>query len=86
MPTARKRFQVTETDELERALDAAAGRWPGESRSRLLLRIINAGEEVVLAPPSVVGARRAAIKRLSSSYADGFDPNYLNTLRADWPE
>ncbi len=43
MPTARPRHQVTDTPEVARALDLAARRWPGEPRSKLLLRLVGAG-------------------------------------------
>lgn len=43
MPTVRPRHQITETPEVARAIGVAAQRWPGEPRSRLLLRLIEAG-------------------------------------------
>ena len=43
MPTIRPRYQVTETPEVARALDRAAKRWPGEPRSRLLVRLVEVG-------------------------------------------
>lgn len=43
VPTIRPRFQVTETPEVARALDRAAQRWPGESRSKLLIRPLEPG-------------------------------------------
>lgn len=39
MPTSRPRHVVTESNELARALDAAATRWPGSSRARLLVQL-----------------------------------------------
>ncbi len=84
MPTTRKRYQVTETDEVQSALDAAAVRWPGESRSRLLVRVIRAGGESV-EEQRVAGSRLAAVRRASGSYEDGFAENYLETLRGDRP-
>jgi hypothetical protein len=87
MPTARKRFQVTETDDVERALDAAALVWPDESWSRLLLRVIHAGGEAVLQDPAaVVMSRGAAIERVQGAYGEVFDGDYLARLREDWPE
>ena len=47
MPTTRPRHQVTETDEVARALDLAARRWPGESRGRLLVRLVEEAGEVL---------------------------------------
>ena len=43
MPTTRPRYQVTETPQVARALDRAAKRWPGEPRSKLLLRLVEVG-------------------------------------------
>ena len=85
MPTVRKRYQVTETDEVGRALDAAAQLWPLESRSRLLPRVIRAGGEAVLRD-QVVASRRSAIARVQGAYGDAFDGDYLGALREDWPE
>jgi hypothetical protein len=87
MPTARHRYQVTETDDVERALEAAAKRWPGEPRSRLLLRIINAGGTAVTQSSDLVAeARRAAIDHARGAYTDAYGPDYLALLREDWPE
>lgn len=43
MPTARPRYQVTETEAVARALDRAAQQWPGEPRAKLLLRLVDVG-------------------------------------------
>ncbi len=85
MPTNRRRYQVTETDEVARAIDQAAQRWPDEPRSRLIVRAIVTGGEA-LAQGSEVLERQAAIRRLRGSYKDAFDPDYLRDIRADWPE
>lgn len=85
MPTARRRYQVTETESVERALDEAAKRWPGEPRSRLMLRVINAGGEVV-AQQALAHRREAAIRRVAGSYMDAYSSDYLAKLRDDWPE
>lgn len=88
MPTTRRRYQVTETVEVERAIDAAADVWPDQERSRLLLRVIDAGASALRdAPVSVVEARRRAIRQAASGeWADCFGPDYLAKLREDWPE
>jgi len=86
MPTSRPRYQVTETPEVARALDAAAKRWPGEPRSRLLLRLVAAGRDA-LEPAQVAAAeqRRAAVHASAGKYGDGFSDNHLAELRHAWP-
>jgi len=86
MPTTRPRYQVTETDSVAHALDLAARRWPGEPRSKLLLRLVDVGaaaldDEDVLAENHY----RDAIMASSGKYADAFEPDYLIDLRRDWP-
>ncbi len=86
MPTARPRYQVTETPEVARALDLAARRWPGEPRSRLLLRLINVGGDTVEHDHGAeADAHHAAVLASSGRYAEAFGPGYLTQLRADWP-
>ncbi len=87
MPTTRPRHQVTETPEVARALDLAALRWPHEPRSRLLLRLLQAGS-LALEEGQTEEARHriAAIDATSGKYADAFGDGYLEDLRRDWPE
>jgi hypothetical protein len=85
VPTTRPRHQITETPDVARALDAAARRWPGEPRSKLLLRLLRAGEvSISEAERSVAQRRRSAIERSSEKYPDAFPDNYLGELRKDW--
>jgi histidinol-phosphate/aromatic aminotransferase/cobyric acid decarboxylase-like protein len=87
MPTARSRHFVTETDEVAEALDRAAERWPGLSRSQLLVRLVmeadRAAQERLEARRQ---RRREAIAELSGSLTGVYEPGYLDTLRQDWPE
>lgn len=86
MPTSRPRYQVTETPALARALDRAALRWRGQARSRLLLRLLEAGADALEQDQQVrMEARRAAVQSSSGAYADAFPAGYLRELRADWP-
>ena len=86
MPTARPRHFVTETDELAAALDEAAERWPTLSRSQLLARLAIEGH---LAAHQAHEQRRqhrlAAIRRNSGMLTGAYGPEYLRTLRQDWP-
>lgn len=86
MPTSRPRYQITETPDVARALDAAAKRWPGESRSKLLLRLVHAGEqELAKAEDERALRRRRAIELTSDKYAEAFSDDYLSKLGQDWP-
>lgn len=85
MPTSRRRYQVTETDEIARALDEAAKQWPHEPRSRLVVRAITAGGEA-LAKDAKLERRLATLKRLRGSEPDAYGPGYLENLRSEWPE
>ncbi|MGH9122898.1 MAG: hypothetical protein ACRDYC_13310 [Acidimicrobiales bacterium] len=86
MPTARPRHQVTETPAVARALDRAAARWPGEPRSRLLLRLLEVGSKTMEQHEQLdVEVHRAAVTASSGAYPDAFGPDYLAELREDWP-
>jgi len=87
MPTERHRYQVTETDEVARALDAAARRWPDEPRSRLLVRLITEnGAAVAEVNEAEAERRRAAIEAVAGSFSGLYPEGYLEGLRAEWPE
>ncbi|MFT4260712.1 hypothetical protein [Microbacterium sp.] len=87
MPTARHRYQVTETDEVARALDAAERRWPGEPRSRLLVRLITEnGQRIAELNAEETARKQAAIRALAGSFSGMYPPGYLEELRAEWPE
>lgn len=86
MPTARPRYQVTETPSVARAIDRAAQRWPGEPRAKLLLRLVDVGSHALEQDhQSGVDAHRAAVTASSGAYADAFGRDYLTHLREDWP-
>ncbi|MDQ3629833.1 MAG: hypothetical protein M3417_00860 [Actinomycetota bacterium] len=87
MPTARRRHQITETPAVARAIDLAARRWPGEPRSRLLLRLVDAGSATLEQGKDLAARRRQeAVEASSGKYADAFGAEYLEELRHDWPE
>lgn len=86
MTTVRPRYQVTETPAVARALDRAAKRWPGEARSKLLLRRLDAGGHALERDqPSEIGTHRAAVTASSGAYADAFPSGFLAELREEWP-
>ncbi|CAN5828688.1 MAG: hypothetical protein M3520_07720 [Actinomycetota bacterium] len=86
MPTVLPRHQVTETPAVAHAIDLAAQRWPGEPRSRLLLRLVDvAGGLLEQNEQQVTDLRREAVRASSGKYAEAFGPDYLAELRQDWP-
>ena len=69
------------------ALDVAARRWPGEPRSRLLLRLLHTGAAALeTARGGRTRRRQAAIDATSGKYREAFGGDYLAELRRDWPE
>ncbi len=87
VPTTRPRHLVTETDSVAQALDAAARRWPGESRARLILRLVGEGHRAVAAASEAdAERRRQAVERTSGALTGVYESGYLKRLRADWPE
>lgn len=87
MPTSRPRHQITETDEVARALDLAQRRWPGESRGQLAVRlIIEAGESSGAAREARRDRRRELLSQMARSYGSIYPEGHLDELRHDWPE
>jgi predicted NBD/HSP70 family sugar kinase len=89
MPTVRPRHTITETEEIEHALDDAAERWPSEreARGKLLLHLIEEGHRALRAERAAAAEkRRAAIARSSGMFDDVYNDGYLEELREDWPE
>lgn len=79
---------ITETDDVARALDDAARRWPAESgnRSELLRRLVAEGHRAVLDEAGqLVAERRDALRRTSGVLTGVYGADYLTGLRADWP-
>lgn len=89
MPTARPRHTITETDEVTRALHAAARRWPQDKErpSKLLLDLVQEGHRAIEARDQrAVSARRAAIAKTSGALTGIYPEGYLEQLRDDWPK
>lgn len=85
MPTTRPRYQVTETPDVARALDRAAKRWPGEPRSKLLVRLLEVGSGVLERDENTEDRNhRAAVLASAGRHGDAFTPGYLAELREDW--
>lgn len=89
MPTTRPRHVITETDDVARALDAAAKRWPEDrdSRAKLVLRLLGEGYRALgEAAGQEALDRRDALGRTSGLLTGVYGPGYLKQLRRDWPE
>lgn len=85
MPTARPRHSIVETNEISRALKAAARRWPDdrERPEKLLLDLIREGHRAIT---TGVEDRRAAISTAGGALTGSYPDGYLEQLREDWPE
>jgi len=89
MPTDRPRHSITESDELARALDNAAARWPEDRnvRARLLVRLAREGHRSIAAEAADEAAERlAALRSTSGTLTEAYPDGYLEDLRGDWPE
>ena len=76
------------TDEVARALDIAAERWPDErpNRARLLVRLVEAGGKAVAQRDEEAAVRRQEAIACTSGVLTGLrGPGYQDDLRRDWP-
>lgn len=88
MPTTRPRHVITQTEQVARALDDAARRWPADSgnRAKLLLRLLEEGRRAVVGQQERLARdRREAITRTSGVLTGLYGDGYLSGLREDWP-
>lgn len=88
VPTKRPRHVITETDDIARALDDAAERWPEHrgARGALLRRLIAEGHrELVDAHALATAARAVAVEETAGALTGLYGTDYLAALREDWP-
>lgn len=86
VPTTRPRHLVTETDDLAAALDDAARRWPGLSRSQLVVRLALEGHRAASVAHGERRARRlAALEKHKGEFTGVYGDGFLERLHADWP-
>lgn len=88
MPTTRARHLITETEQVARAIEDAARRWPEDrdSRAKLLLRLVEQGHHVLLDEAAHQRLRRMeAVRRTSGALTGTYEADYLEQLRDDWP-
>jgi len=79
---------VTESDEVAKALDDAAERWPQDSgsRAKLLVHLVEEGHRALIRDAADRAAeRRAAVERTSGALTGLYGVDYLADLRTDWP-
>ncbi len=89
MPTTRRRHQITETEAVAEAIDAAAMRWPEDAgnRAELLRRLIEQGHRVIAGRlDRDIRARRAAVRAAAGILNGTYPPGYRDRMRSDWPE
>jgi hypothetical protein len=87
MPTTLPRTQVTHTEPVRRALEAAAERWPGLTPQRLMVRLIEEGATSLARDQAQEAAEhRRRVESLAGRYRGAYGPDYLDKLREDWPE
>ena len=77
---------VTETDDVARALDDAAVRWPhAKTRSQLLHLLLAEGHaQVVEANAEARHARMKAITECAGALTGAYGADYLEQLREEW--
>ena len=83
MPTRRPRHHLTETDELARAIDAAALLHPGESRAAILRHVIRVGAEAIAEQQT---RHRSVVHERAGQYPALYATRSLDQLREEWPD
>ena len=79
---------VTETDELSRALDIAALRWPeaANSRTELLRRIVHEGVVILEREHAArTLAKRSTLLDAAGALTGTWPTNWREELRDEWP-
>jgi len=89
VPTTRRRYAVTETDDISNALEIARRTWPdlADKPGALLQCLILVGRNTLAHDHERLNqSRRQAIEATAGALAGVFGPDYLEELREDWPE
>jgi hypothetical protein len=82
VPTTRARHLLTETDDLAAAIDAAAERYPGETRAGVLRHLALAGAEALTQQQQ---RHRDVVHAHAAGFPGLYGPGYLDDLRDEWP-
>lgn len=89
MPTVHRRHAVTETEDIGRALEVARRTWPdlADKPGALLRRLILVGRDALAHDAEAVAVnRRRTVEETAGALAGVYGPDYLRSLREDWPE
>jgi hypothetical protein len=89
MPTAHRRYAITETDDIADALNFARRAWPelAHKPGALLRLLILAGRNALTHEYAASDqSRLQAIEATAGGLAGVFGPDFLRELREDWPE
>ena len=90
VPTDKHRYTITSDPEIERALRRRQRSFPGEPRSKILVRLIKRGDEAIEEEERTRAEREehrlAAARRLAARFErpDGFDYAALGEASATW--
>ncbi|HKZ12647.1 MAG TPA: hypothetical protein VJL81_02265 [Solirubrobacterales bacterium] len=84
MPTAKRRYTITDTGELSDQLDQAQRRWPEViDRKELLLKLVTAGCAAI---GEEEADRARAVEETAGVVTRVYEPCELERLRKDWRE
>ncbi len=89
MPTTRRRYVITETEQVAQALALAVKAWPllQDRPAQLLTKLLAEGASTLEAREKYLAAqRKAAVLSTAGSMTDVYRANELELLRADWNE
>ncbi|MDR0488445.1 MAG: hypothetical protein LBG99_03425 [Propionibacteriaceae bacterium] len=85
MATTLPRIQITLTDQVQDALEAAASRWPDAPKSKIATQLIVLGSQALADEREAKRAvRRKAIAESQGILSGAFPDNFLEELRKDW--
>jgi hypothetical protein len=84
MPTAKRRYTVTDSGELSDQLDRAQRRWPEvRGRRELLLKLVAAGHDAI---ELEMNRQAHAVGETAGALSGVCKPGGIEVLREDWPD
>ena len=83
MATTRPSHRLEETDEISRAIDAAAPHYPGETRADILRHLIRLGAQSIAERDA---QHRSVVRDHAGRQSGIYATRYLEDLRTEWPE